>query len=451
MVLAALIASPAVGGEIPGLAPQLPPYLERDLEISFGNDFLGRGGTVDDFRTQEFIVSAYFADRWSMVVDYSLLTLENSNEPGRVDQLSASLGYEVLRRERADRTSKVMVGFGLRSNGDFAGDRVQNGFHRLIGSEVKMLPYSNAGATEITAWFDANHYRRLREAGNDGLLANWEHGIWFRGASMATGDAQWDSTAAALAVARSGALDIWLGLRSDWRSGYDDIVLRETASAEEDVAVTLGIRFGPVVFETVQQLANDASYGQLRLVSTGRRKAVAAEIEQRPVLDFAVSIPDVSVRVAGGFPSAIFDNGLWRESVLVGANYGEPQFTSDAGIFVQSAQLDVGLEFERPLSAATDWVSLYVSAAAGWREQRLVALEAMQETRSERSGRAVMRFAAGLRFSASGRGSGKGLAIQAGIVNLLPLSNASLAINDAIYRVQKPSVNLTLGFTASFN
>ena len=44
LLLAAFAAAPAGAGEIPGLRPQLPPFLERDLEVIFSNDFLDHSG-----------------------------------------------------------------------------------------------------------------------------------------------------------------------------------------------------------------------------------------------------------------------------------------------------------------------------------------------------------------------------------------------------------------------
>ena len=69
LLLAACAAAPAGAGEIPGIRPQLPPFLARDLELVFSNDFLGRGGSVDDFRTQQIIISAEISDRWIALLE----------------------------------------------------------------------------------------------------------------------------------------------------------------------------------------------------------------------------------------------------------------------------------------------------------------------------------------------------------------------------------------------
>ncbi len=71
-----ILYGPALAGEIPGLPAGLPPFIERDLELNFGNDFLGRGASTDDFRTQQTILMARFGERWMALVDHSILTLK---------------------------------------------------------------------------------------------------------------------------------------------------------------------------------------------------------------------------------------------------------------------------------------------------------------------------------------------------------------------------------------
>ena len=78
---------------------------------------------MDDFRTQQIIVSSKLSGQWSALVDYSLLTLDDGMDAERVDQLSASLGNELLSRDTGNRVDRVAMGFGLRSAGSFAGER----------------------------------------------------------------------------------------------------------------------------------------------------------------------------------------------------------------------------------------------------------------------------------------------------------------------------------------
>ena len=169
----ALAEGTSNAGEIAGLRPQLPPFLERDLEVVFVNDFLGRGGSIDDFRTQQLIVSAMFSEKWLALIDHSIMTLTDAATPGRVDQLSASLGYQFKDTSSDRLVSKLVAGIGIRSAGDFAGQRMQNGFHRLLGNNVDILPYTNTSGTEATIWFDTDYYRRFGETDKSGLRSGY--------------------------------------------------------------------------------------------------------------------------------------------------------------------------------------------------------------------------------------------------------------------------------------
>lgn len=452
-LLALLATNPVSAGEIAGLMPPLPPYVEHDAGLVFSNDFLGRGGSVDDFRTQQVILSARLSSRWSALLDHSILTLGSGSETGRIDQLAASIGYDFLNRERPERQDRVVIGFGARAAGSFAGERIQNGFHRLIGSTLEALPYASSRGVDATAWVDASHYRRFRGGGDGGLLPRWRKGAWFRAASLVTSGGQWDSTVSALAVVSRPSIDLWAGVRADWRTGYEDLVLAETARAEDDVAVVVGARYGALVIETVQQLNNDASYGQLRLVSTGRRNAPRREQPARVALDFGFSLPDVRMRLASRYPVSLplFGGSRWQQSVLVAASYGEPQYGSDNSVFVRSGQLDLGVEFERPWRMDSDWLRLYAETSLGWREQAVIVVRELQETRSESVGRAALTLGGGVRVNAAGRSPGWALRIQAGIYGLLPLADAALEIDGEAYRVQEAELNLQLGFTVEFD
>lgn len=90
MALFSVASPPLIAGDVAGLRPSLPPFLDRDFEVSFSNDVLGRGGSVDDFRTQQFVFAADFAERWTAVMDHSVLTLSDPNTAGRIEQLSVS-------------------------------------------------------------------------------------------------------------------------------------------------------------------------------------------------------------------------------------------------------------------------------------------------------------------------------------------------------------------------
>ena len=445
------ICTPVAGaaGEIAGLAPQFPPYLERDFEITFGNDFFGRGGRSDNFRTQQLIINAKLSDRWTAILDHSILTLGASPTPSRVDQLSGSLGYAVIDAVNDRLANKLVVGVGIRNVGDFAGQRIQNGFHRLVASEIKTYPYVDTQSSDATAWFDADHFRSF---GKRGEVGNWRTGYWLRGSSLITSDGQWDAAAGIYAVATRPAIDAWLGVRRDWRSGYESAVLAETAAAEDDVAIVLGARLGPILFETVQQLNNDASYGQVRLISSGFRDTAARNGDARLGLTGSILAPDVQLRLTGSYRTRLFTaaGSSWREAVIATVSYGEPQYEDNANIFTRSQQLEVGLDLERPLPEQSGWLSVYGSAGAGWRSERLIGANALQGEKSGSVGRAVLSLGAGLRFDAASLGEQWRFRMQLGLHGRLPFQDASLRIGDAALPVQQAALDVVFGMSLEF-
>lgn len=442
--------SVAHAGEIAGLRPTLPTFLQRDLEVSFVNDFLGRGGSVDDYRTQQSVFSATFSGRWIAVLDHSILTLNEEPSRGRIDQLSVSLGYEWINRQNDTGADRIIIGTGLRSAGRYSGERIQNGFHRIIGSGIEELAYTGETGTDVTAWFDAERYRLLRDSADNGFLRNWRMGYQFRAASLVSSGGHWDSSLSMHAVISKPAVDIWMGLRSDWRDGYDGAVLRETANAEEDLAAVLGVRIGPLIIETVQQFNNKASYGQIRLVSSVNDSIAWGR--PRGGLSLGVLLPDVQFRLGGRLPTRILtgDTSKWHESLVVGLGYGKPQYRNDVALFTRAMQLDAGIEVERSFSSDTDWVSVYVGAGAGWRDEKLTHTGDFQDESSASVGRAVFTASAGLRFNLSSYQNRWRFRLQFGLVGRLPVEDADVTIAAQSFQIQRSALDLMFGATVNF-
>ena len=453
LLFAVIAPLPGFAGEISGLPPQMPPFIERDLEVTFSNDFLGRGGSVDDFRTQQIIIAARLSEKWVGLLDHSILTLDNPMAPGRVDQVSGSLGYRMLDSVNDQRISKLVIGVGVRNVGEFAGERMQNGFHRLTGSEIKDLAYIDTETSDVTAWFDADHYREFGEPPIGGLAGKWRTGYWLRANSLLTSGGQWDSSAGLYAVASRPAINIWLGIRRDWRSGYDGAVLRETAAAEDDLAIVFGARFGALVLETVQQVNNDASYGQLRLVSSGVRATASRNENVRLGLEFGFLLPNTQLRLASRYRMRILtdDASRWREAIVIAASYGEPQYDDNANIFNRSQQFDIGLDFELPLSERSKWLSAYGAASVSWRNEQLIGANMLEGEMSDSVGRAVLSTGAGLRIDAAELGERWKFRIQLGLIGRLPIQDAELEIGGMAVRVQKPALDFMLGMTFDFD
>ena len=436
-----LPAQSALAGEIAGLPPSLPPTFERRLELSFSNDFLGRGGATDDFRTQQLILAGSFASRWTFVIDHSILTLEDAPNLGRSDQLSASLGYRLIDDRHGDVHNRLIAGLGLRSQGNFAGERIQNGFHRLVGSGLEFLPYTDSESTDVTAWVDAHRYVLV-----NGTDRRWRLGYWLRASSLVTSDGQWDGAAGLYAVAARGAMDAWLGFRRDWRSGYDTAVLRETAQAEDDLALALGFRWGSLVLETVQQFNNDASYGQLRLVAN-EDEAPPAGFVPRFGFSLGFLLPDVQLQATGRYPFGNKDlrPSTWSRAVLVTATYGEPQFDDETTAYLRSSQLGLGLEWERLLDERRDWLALYTSLGAGWRREQLLGAGNRAGLRSASADRAVLLAGLGLRVHAATLGERWKYRLQFGVEGWLPASSVTLNLDADGYDAQQPGLAFLLG------
>ena len=447
IMVVALTARTVNAGDIPGIPPALLPQIGRDFALTFSNDFLGRGGSVDDFRTQQLNVVAAFSDHWFLVVDHSILTLSEPPAPGRVDQLSASLGYRLIDTHNPNGSDTLAIGGGIRSAGDFAGERIQNGFHRLIGSDIESLPYVETDTTDLTFWIDANRYRDFLDH------KSWMLGYWLQARSLITADGQWDSAASVAAVFQKGSFNLWLGLRRDWRSGYDvDRVQSATAAAEDDSAIVLGIRFGALVLETVQQLNNDASYGQLSLVSSGFRNSSAGVKEPRGSVEIGFLLPDVQVQLLGKLRTEWLtnDDSAWHDSAFLELRYGEPQYGSDETLFLKTQQIAAGLEWERSLSENTQWVSFYTALGFGWRTEQLEQASSSRAS-SESVGRGVATAATGLRFNTAALGGGWNYRVHIGLTAWAPFKDADVTLDGEQYSVQQPELALVLGMSFDFS
>jgi len=440
-------------GEIPGLPSQVPPFLQRDFEINFSNDFLGRGGSVDDFRTQQINITSTLGDKWLAVVDHSILTLSAAESPGRLDQVSASLGFEAINRTDRNRVDSLVVGGGLRSVGNFAGARMQNGFHQLVDSDIEHLDYVATDRTDAMLWVDAQRYRVFHDSAATGFLSGWRTGYWLRGSSLVTTDGQWDNALGIYAVSSRNAIDVWLGLRRDWRSGYDrDPVQSATANAESELAVVAGVRFGALIIETVQQPDGDASYGQLKLIANGAPLPVRHSAPPGIGLEFDMFLPDVMVELAARFQRRVFTgvDSSWNESLIIDTGFGTPQYGSNTAVFVESRQLTLGLEWERALPAEEDWISFFARLGGGYRHEKLVGEAELSGQTSSSAGRAVVKIGMGLRFNAASLSDSWNYRLQLGIGAWAPVKDAYVQMADESYRVHKPALGVSLGMTFDY-
>jgi hypothetical protein len=447
VLAASMLSAPAFAGEIAGLPANTPPTVDRPLEFAFSNDLLGRGGSVDDFRTQQFIITGEIGERWEVTVDHSILTLVEADEPGRTDQLSASLGYRLFDTSDDRAINRLTTGLGLRGYGDFGGERIQNGSHQLVRSSPEIVPYTDLDRTDGTLWVDAQRTALFKGEIDS---QEWRYGYWLRGSALWASDGQLDAALGAYLTAGRRSLDMWLGLRHDWRSGYEEPVLIESAFAEEDLAAVFGLRWGPIIFETVQQFDNKASYGQIRLVAAGFGEERAQAQQSRFALDAGITIPDVMLNVTGRHRSDWLNRGdsTWQRSLFVTGGYGEPQHDDDPSIYRRTVQAGAGVEWEKSLGVRDGWASIYGSVGAGWRQERVFAYENKRiSEESDTVSRGALLAGLGLRFDTGELISRFNFRIQLGLSAWIPFSDASLDMDGESFRVQRPSYAITLGLT----
>ena len=450
----ALVSVAASAGEIAGLLSQTPPSLDPDFSITFSNDFLGRGGSTDDFRTTQIILGAKFAERWLAVFDHSALTLKDSPSNGRIDQVSGSLGYRFIDRGDQLRRTRFAAGAGIRRTGKYHGERMQNGFHRIVGSATQQLMYVNSANTDATLWIDIEHSAVFHISGAEGFFGGWNSGYWLRASSLVTSDSQWDNAFGAYAITSRNSIDIWLGVRRDWRSGYDqDFVQRATASAEDDVAIVFGVRMGALLLETVQQLNNRASYGQLKLVADGRPTSAPNMTRQRFSVEFGFIVPDVMVQLAAKYRTRLLtrEASEWREALVVDLRLGEPQFGDNPEIYVSSQQLSLGFEWEKTLAASSDWISVYGTAGLGWRTESLIGDGTLNGMTSEKVGKTTVVASIGLRFFAATLGENWRYRLQLGLAATAPLGSSNVAFAGESQGLHENILGVSLGMTFDFD
>jgi hypothetical protein len=184
-------------------------------------------------------------------------------------------------------------------------------------------------------------------------------------------------------------------------------------------------------------------------VSSGVRATASRNENARRGLEAGFLLPDIQWRVATRYRKRVFTNAdsRWREAIVIAASYGEPQYDDNANIFLRSQNVDVGLDFEWPLSEQSGWLSAYGTASAGWRKEQLVGANTMEGESSESVSRAVLSVGTGLRIDAANMGERWNFRIQLGLIGRLPVQDAELQIDGMLVRVQRPALDFMLGMT----
>lgn len=433
IAILSLAACPASAATIPGTAPADPTARPRTYEIHLGNDFFGRGGAFDDFRTQQLVFAARIADVWSIVVDHSVLTLDESTDDrkGRLDQISGSI-VRCFADACDGPIDTARLGLGFRRTGRFAGERIQNGAHRLLAGSIKDLPYVGTRRTDLTLWARLERTRTLWRGDA------WELDYHALGIALVGTDGQSDGTGALFGVLSRSVFHAWLGLRGDWRAGHDrDPVQAETARAERGAFGVFGLRIGPILGESSHKLDGDGAFGRFSLVATGETRP--ASPPRGVGFQAGLTIPDVQA----SFQARRKTGGPLPGFVLTELRYGRPQYEDSPREFVETWQLRGGYEVERPWP--NELVTGYVALVAGWRRERLRSDGEPDGEASSSVDRGVVGMDVGFRVVAAGEPGGRHFGIQTGLTGTLPFSDATVEFANGRRRVQRPELVLSLG------
>jgi len=378
LLLLTLVWHASLAGDIPGMPLVLPPSGSANHWVSWSNDYFGRGGATDDHRTQQLGLGLSIAPRWALILDHSILTLQSVTNTGvqgtRLDQLSTSLGYTLFHSPNATQTiDELIAGVGLRSYGNFSGQKMQHGFHRLLNSEIEHFDYLDARRTDAVVWLRANR-ERLYPLPSSNHTA-WRTGYWLEVSGLYSSDQQWDAALAFNGVLATAEITGWLGLRVDWRQHYErDALTHAVAESESGMGISLGFRIGPVSLETVQGLGERDSWGRLVFHSRDLPSG-AGEFYPLPRHNLALNLlfPDVEAQLRYRYslsrlPEFFAAPQLWLMAEIQG---GKPAVEGTTCCYRQARQAGIGVELEWRKSHAGIQAWPYLNAAIVQREERL--------------------------------------------------------------------------------
>lgn len=444
-------------GDIPGIPSTLPPGLHEEFQIQLSNDFFTLLDNADDFRTQQTSISAYLNSNWMLILDQSLLTVrgprpELPDPPGtegRLDQISASLAYQYYRKEQSDKLDQLLLGAGLRSYGDFAGARIQNGVHRILNDDLLDLPYVDTSRTDAVVWLRGSHHRYLFPTDKAPTKSNWRLGYWLDGSALQTSDGQFDATLGAYGLVKYKEMDAWFGLRGDWRNGYDrDLVQQAVAEHESGAALAFGLAYGPVRLETVEGIGdNSNSFG--RIVLSARHDPEMAGGLSGPVIayQFGLLSPEVAVQNQLRWSPHRQSRHSYRYALVFDHRYSTAAKNNNATQFNISQQYAVGIEASIAEMTRYQWIQPYLMVALGYRSEYLEGQGTLAGIQSDKADSAVLLSDAGVRLHMAGRADSWRLQFQLGLTGWLPLSSEDVNFNNQRVEILKSDTSWISGIS----
>jgi hypothetical protein len=447
-------------GDIAGAPAIVPPTVLGSFSFLWSNDFFGRGGESDDYRTQQLGLQIDMASRWNFVFDHSILTASETNPVlpgvnGRLDELNLSLGYDLYQNKSGTNGQRMIAaGAGLRAYGDFGGARIQNSLHRLINNGINGSAYVDTDTNMAIFWLKGD-YQKLYSFPlvKDGKTS-WQSGYWLDATGLVSTQRQWDAALAANVVVRNSNTMLWLGIREDWHENYElDFVQHATALSESGTSLVFGLGFGPVVFETVQGLDDNASYGRLILTSIENEEITSKpplQTKNAVVLNFLLPDVELELQYKRGLSTHLRSLGQPKTWLVFGMHYGEPAYKGSLDIYKTIQQLALGLEFEWHGQEDYQLLWPYLTLLAGQRSEQLNAdAGTLAGEASETVSSMLVEVGAGMRFNMYPRCKWQ-LLFQAGLTGSYPFSPQTVVFDQAQIELLQPDLVVSLGFSLNF-
>lgn len=256
LLIAALPALAAL--DVPGAGEAPVPGPLPAAWFAWQNDGFGAsfGVDSDDHRTNGFSAGATWKG-FVLGVDSSMLTDRDPDGGGvRVDELTATLGYESTLG-----WLRLRTGAGARASGDLGGETLQYRTHRFLAQDAFDLTYER----EALSW-DPLIYGRI---GLQVPLVGILH-LEPRSLALATTDGQTQSQAGARVVAAGPGGTWWAGADRHWRSGGAPTHTQQLVATVEQgtwLAAGLAVDLPPwqIGFTLSRNLDNDEQQGAFLL------------------------------------------------------------------------------------------------------------------------------------------------------------------------------------------
>jgi hypothetical protein len=229
-------------------------------------------------------------------------------------------------------------------------------------------------------------------------------------------------------------------------------VLRDTAAEESKFAVSLGIRFGALVVETVQRVDSAASYGQISFVSSPQTRRPTPGARARIDGQLSLQLPHVTFQAAARWHHRLITGrrSSWGEAFFVEARGGQPQFGGDSTLFVDTSQVSLGIEWSRPVMQSRDWLRAYTSVGAGWRREQLLGRDVRQGQESVAVDRAVLVADGGVEIDAAALSQDLDFRLRLGVSAWLPSSDANVRIGNTGKTIQRADASILAGWVVSW-